>query len=734
MAKSRRRRAEAARPPAPSPPAPASGGRRWWRPALVAGGILVAATVALLATRSLPGRSAVRREAGLNVLLISIDTLRADALGAYGNARAQTPWFDRLAKGGVRFERAHAHNVVTLPSHANMLSGTYPLSNGVRDNSGFRFPKDRPTLAGLLKSQGYRTAAFVSAFPLDSRFGLDAGFEVYDDHLPASVGERNAFVVAERKGEATVAAALRWLGEHRNERTFLLVHLYEPHFAYDPPEPFASRFRDSPYHGEVAAADAALEPLLGPLLEQGRDGRTLVVFTADHGEGLGEHGEMTHGVFAYETTLRVPLVLYAPRLFGPSVVKTPVRHVDIVPTVLDALGMEIPSGLDGRSLLQVIAGHDVPVAPTYFEALSSSLNQGWAPLHGAIGDGRKYVDLPLPELYDLGADPGETRNLAASRPQDMDRLRGLLARLRAEDRGVERVKEDPATLERLQALGYLAAAESRQKDRYTEEDDPKRLIDVDRRQREVIHLFRAGQLREALALVKQNITQRPDAPLAYLHLAYLERASGNLAGAVEAARRAFEMRPLDAESVALYAVYLTEAGRAQEATEVLEPYMTAVQPDVDVLTAHGMALAKLGRRNEAFATFERARTADPTNTQVLVNIGTVHLMAGDRVLARQAFEAALDLDPNVARAHNTLGVMAAQEGRTEEAVARWRQAVALDPADYQTLFNLGLTLRRLGREDEARGYFEAYLLAAPVALEARDIARVRQWLAEPPSG
>jgi len=344
-------------------------------------------------------------------------------------------------------------------------------------------------------------------------------------------------------------------------------------------------------------------------------------------------------------------------------------------------------------------------------------------------NGLKYVDLPLPELYDLGADPKEEHNLAATRPQDLDRLRALLTRLRSEDRGTERVKEDPATLERLHALGYVAAQESRQKEHYTEADDPKRLIDVDRRSREVITLFHNGDVDGALRLVRANLAERPDMQVSYLHLAYLERARGDLGAAVAAAKRALELRPLDAETVALYGVYLTEAGHPREAAEVLEPYVTGVMPDVDVITARGMALAALGRRQEALSTFDRALKADPTNAQVLVNIGTVHLMGGDRRQAGQAFVAALELDPTVAKAHNALGVIAAQEGRLDEAVAHWRQAVQLNPSDYQTLFNLGSTLRAQGRAAEARPYLESYLRAAPVALEARDIARVRQWLA-----
>jgi len=708
----------------PSPAAPRTARRRRFAIALVA---LGAAVVAGLAAWVLRGpRATVRRDPSLSVLLITIDTLRADALGAYGRADAETPWIDRLARSGVRFERAHAHNVITLPSHANILSGQYPFGHGVRDNSGFRLPPGTPTLATLLKPRGWRTGAFVSAFPLDSRFGLDAAFDVYDDRL-GGAETHTEFMVPERRGPETVSAALRWREAEAGRPSLTFVHLYEPHFPYDPPEPFASRYREHPYFGEVAAADAALAPLLRPILEAGESGRTLVVLTGDHGESLGEHGEMTHGVFGYEATLRVPLILYCPRLFGPHVVSTPVRHVDIVPTVLDALGIPVPTGLPGRSLLPLATGGDAASTPSYFEALSSSLNQGWAPLRGIVDHEFKYVDLPIPELYDLQADPGETRNLAATQTPTMERLRGLLGMLRGQDVGVARVQEDAATLERLHALGYVAGGVAA-KERYTEEDDPKRLIDVDARTREVIRMFRAGDIEGARALCLENIRRRPKMPLPYLHLAYLERARGNLQAAVAAARKATELSPLDSEAVSLVAVYLTEEGHAQEAADFLAPYVDAVRPDIDLLTARGMALAAQGRREEALATFARARQADPSNAMVLVNVGTVYLMANDRVRARQAFEAALDIDPGVARAHNSLGVIAAREGRLDEAIERWKRAVALDPADYQTLFNLGSVLRDRGREAEARPYLEAYLRAAPVALEARDIARVRAWL------
>jgi arylsulfatase A-like enzyme len=301
----------------------------------------------------------------VNVLLITIDTLRADALGSYGGQSGATPWLDRLAGGGLRFDRAHAQNVVTLPSHANILSGRYPFVHGVRDNAGFRFPQTQDTLATILKARGYRTGAFVSAFPLDARFGLARGFDEYDDRLSSAA--RPAFLEQERAGSETVGRARAWLDRDNGQPWLCWVHLYEPHFPYAPPEPFASRFRNQPYEGEVAAADDAVGSLVGSILDGGVNSRTLVVVTADHGESLGEHGEATHGILAYEATLRVPLIFYFPGMLSPSVRDEEAQHVDILPTILDLLGAPIPQSLDGRSLAHP-SSKDAD-RPAYFEAL-----------------------------------------------------------------------------------------------------------------------------------------------------------------------------------------------------------------------------------------------------------------------------------------------------------------------------------------------------------------------------
>jgi choline-sulfatase len=670
-----------------------------------------------------------------NVLLITIDTLRADALGAYGNRTVSTPWIDRLAAGGVRFSEARAAAVVTLPSHATILSGLYPLHHGVRENAGFRFPPDLDTLATLLHARHYRTGAFVSAFPLDARFGLTRGFDVYDDRFPKNE-ETVAFRVPERPGTKTVAAALDWIGRERDsgdaaQPWLAWVHVYEPHFPYAPPEPFASRYAAAPYSGEVSAVDAALGPLLQPILETkaGRD--TVVVLTADHGESLGEHGEMTHGLFAYDATLRVPLILYDPHRLAPRVVSDPVRHVDIVPTILEAIGGAPPNPLDGRSLLPVAGGAAAPPTVTYFESLSASINRGWAPLYGVVRGSLKYIDLPIPELYDVAADPAESHDLMASRPADARELQRLLAGLRTGDRKLAPARENADTREQLRSLGYLTAS-APAKTHLTEADDPKRLADVDRQIDDVVSKYQSGDLPGAITLGERLVERRPGMAISLVHLAFLYNQAGEHLRAMAAIRRALALNPAAADVAALAGAYLTEGGRADEAVRLLVTYTGVAEPDVDVLIAYGVALATAGHPKEALEAFARAGAADPSNGLPLVDAGTVYLMGGDRERAATAFSDALKIDPTLARAHNGLGVIDAEQKNYESALSHWRRAAELAPRDHETLFNLGDVLVKMGRPVEARSYWERYLAVAPSGDALSDSARVKRWLSNHP--
>lgn len=665
--------------------------------------------------------TAAARGGSPNVLLITIDTLRADAVGAYGHAGSPTPWIDRLASEGTRFEVARAHTPLTLPSHATILSGRYPVAHGVRDNAGFRLPASIATLPVWLHDHGYRTGAFVSAFPLDQRFGLARGFDVYDDRI-GGAAPRRMFLEQERAATDTVARASEWLEARDGRPSFCWVHLYEPHYPYAPPEPFASRFTGHPYEGEVATADAALAPLLGPILDSSARANTIVILTGDHGESLGEHGEATHGIFAYDATLRVPLIVYAPGMMPARVRRDPARHVDIAPTILDLLSFSVPPDLDGRSLRQPASDQ----SSSYFEALSGTFNRGWAPVRGIIRSGLKYIDLPIPELYDLSADPAELHNLAAERPAAVQTLRTALSGFPL---APAPPKAEPASArERLGALGYVAGG-TRVRTGYTEADDPKRLIGVDKDLQSIVADGLAGRTADALAVAQKVASAYPRMPLAWLEVAELQRERGDLQGAIDALRRASDIDPANAQVAALLGASLTQNGRAAEAVTALEPFTQGTDADVEILRTLALAKARTGRTDEALQLLQRAHTAAPDEAQIFVDEATIDLMADRRPQARTALEQALRRDPDLPAAHSTFAALLSDEGRGADAAAQWQAAAARDPSEYSRIFALGVAQARAGHPLQARIALEFFVSSAPPAHYAAQIAQARGWLA-----
>lgn len=657
-----------------------------------------------------------------NVLLITIDTLRADALSSYGGPAA-TPNLDGLA--GLRFTNAHAHAVMTLPSHASILTGRYPFEHGVRDNAGYRLDDRLPTLADLVRAKGLATGAFVGAFPLDRQFGLDRGFATYDDVGGRQVAQ-GELRLSERRADAVVERAVTWI-EQQQGPWFTWVHVFDPHAPYAPPAPFDARYVSNPYAGEVAWVDAALEPLLRAGARPDRP--TTIVVTSDHGEGLGEHGELTHGTFAYESTLRVPLIVgqvgagtsdVSARI--TRVVNAPVRHIDILPTVLDLLGIDVPAGLPGRSLARV--DREAPRdEATYFEAMSPMLTRGWAPLRGVIAGGHKYIQLPIEEVYDLAADPGERRNLASTDGARLESLAAALDRMNAALPG-ERIAEAPDVRARLESLGYVTAA-VRRKARYTEDDDPKRLIGLDTLMLQGLEFHGAGRHAEAFEVYRKVISQRPDMNVAYRRLAAIQWGAGAPREAIATLREAVARNGPDVEIEVRLGTYLAESGQAVEAIKILERVTAADPWHGEALNALGIAYAQAGRPADALRTFERALAANPRDVLALENIGTVHLERRDTAAARAAFTRALEGDPRSSRAHAGLGVVAAQTGRRDEAIEHWRQAVTYDPTNFDALFNLATALLDAGRTSEARTYVEQFVRTAPPAFYGPDIERLR---------
>jgi arylsulfatase A-like enzyme/Flp pilus assembly protein TadD len=718
-------------PKKPVEPAPAGVARKPPVAAIAGSAVLVLGALAFWFLSRGP-QFTLEPDPNRNILLITVDTLRADAIGAYGG-RAATPHLDALAARGARFDFAHAHAVVTLPSHTSILTGRLPYEHGMRDNSGFRVPDGTETLATRLRPRGFATAAFVAGFPLTKRFGLTPGFDVYDDQLP-EMGAATAHSMPDRPADVVVSRTLEWIGR-QSGKFFAWVHLFDPHSPYKPPEDLRARYSDQPYFGEVAFVDRALGPLFDRL--RALDRPTLIVVTADHGESLGEHGELTHGMFAYESTLRVPLILAVVGGGGAAsggargaAIDAPARHVDLAPTVLESAGEPIPGGLAGTSLRPLLAGGDAPDRPNYFESMTYNLVRGWAPLRGVIVGRDKYIDLPIAELYDLAADPGETNNLAAG---PGDRLKVLANVLRGFNTAPPK-RPGPEAADvaaTLRSLGYITGS-APARTSYTEADDPKRLVEVDRDLHVATEHFQQGRISEAVTVFNRVIARRGDTVDAYIQLAYVYYESGQAEQAIATLEQALRNGVPDRDVRIRLGLYLAETGiDTGRAIKLLEGLPDT---DAEALNSLGVAFGAAGRFPDAIKAFQRILQLDATNGLALQNIATMYLRqtGGDRgarlkeaeTYARQA----IAVDPALAKAHTTLGVALFQQGRPADAIEEWKRAVALDATEIDAMYNLWQELARAGRHDEARAYGEQYVRSAPPYYR-EEIARIRAYLA-----
>jgi arylsulfatase A-like enzyme/Flp pilus assembly protein TadD len=691
---------------------------------------------------SRPQVPAFARTPDQNILLVTIDTLRADALGVYGGA-ARTPNLDALASRGLMFTSAHAHAVTTLPSHASILTGLFPTQHAVHDNDGFRLAPSVSTLASRLKAASFSTAAFVGAFPLDSRFGLTTGFDLYDDAYPGTSGGRD-FVLPERRADAVVGAANRWLGAQTG-RWFAWVHVFDPHAPYRPPAPFDREYAASPYLGEVAYTDSALAALISAAMAASGGRPTLVIVTGDHGEGLGDHGEQTHGLFAYEATLRVPLIVAqidggdtqwkVPAGATPSpgghAIAAPVCHADVVPTVLDALAMPAASELPGRSVLAAGNRRADEVTVSYFEALSPSLSRGWAPLRGVVAGSDKYIDLPIQEVYDLATDPREASNLADRMPERARKLDAALRAVPASFASPGARVADAEASERLRALGYVTGRAAA-KPLYTEADDPKRLVGVDQDLHRAIDLYQRGRAADAVPIYQGVIATHPGMESAYTHLAMVQWELDDRAAAITTLRSAIAAGITSVTVQTKLGIYLAESGHAQDAVALLRDAGAGEFPDLDALNALGIALANAGQADEAAEIFTRILQFSPANAMALENLGALALARQDYASARGFFTRALERDSSSAQSRNGLGVVELKAGNRRAAIEHWRAAVSSNSANFYALYNLGVELVNDGKPLAARPYLERFAATAPPGEYANDIQHVRALLLKLP--
>jgi choline-sulfatase len=665
---------------------------------------------------------------GCNVLLITIDTLRLDRVGAFGGPFGLTPTLDRLAAGGVRYTRAFSHVPMTLPAHATILTGLIPPRHGIRNNTSVRLDEKTPTLASVLRRAGYRTGAFVGAVVLDGRFGLDRGFDEYDDRLPR--GDRATFRFLERKAADVLNPAGTWIvgrDGHKPEPQsetptpwFAWVHLFDPHAPYDaPPEYRPGR---QPYDAEVAYVDAMLGRFFDRLRAAHALDGTVIVVTADHGESLGEHGESTHGLFAYNATIAVPLIVSGPSL-GPEIVDTPVAHADLVPTILDLVGATPLEHLDGRSLVQSPSAD----RRIYIEALDASLTRGWAPLHAIVHNGWKYIDLPEPELYDLSSDPHEIRNRAGGDGRT-EALRRLLFDLRPpSDATAPPAGLDADAAARLRSLGYVGTAAPR-RGPPTAADDPKRLVALNERFNSALTAFDEGRADEALAAFASILQARPDFLVARTSAATLLLSRGRSAEAVRLLSAAPADQANAADLLAKLGSALRAAGDHRGAADAFRRARDAGDQNPDLLSDLAVEYAALGRTADARTAFREVLARNPRSATAWYNLGLFELQSRRPTEAADALRHAVDADAAYADAWQALGAALLATDKPA-AIDAWRRAERLRPADYDLLFNLGVLLAGTDQPGEAVPYLERFAREAPPNRYAGDIARVRAILA-----
>jgi Flp pilus assembly protein TadD len=569
-------------------------------------------------------------------------------------------------------------------------------------------------LATLLKENGYATGAFVGAFPLDARFGLNQGFEVYDESYGS--GTALDFQFAERRAEAVVESAMAWL-EGRPGPWFAWVHCFDPHQPYEPPEPFRTRYRNDLYSGEVAYVDSTLAKLFRYLEDSDQAGSTVVVFTGDHGQALGDHGETNHGYFAYNATLWVPLIVSGPGVKAGRVEES-VCHIDIFPTVCDLLGFDRPAYLEGRSLLPAMQGKDrtaLASRPIYIESLSAYYRCGWAPLRGFIKGPQKFIDLPIPELYDLKADFGETRNLAGS---DVARERAELAELVKAESGQASSAQprlDAAAREKLQSLGYVGGFQPPTKVNFGPQDDLKTLLPYNHKFEDAWEFYFRGETDKSVQLLRELIRERPDFDNSYLFLVTIYEKQNRLADAEAVLKSGSEANPRNYELAIEYGIALAETGRNDEALRVLEKASAIIDWDPELWNYIGVAYWNKGDLDRALTSYEHSLSLDPKYAVVLSNLGTVETAlamkkgsAASLPRALDYFKRAIACDPRYASAYNGLGAAYRLLGDLDAAITCWVQAVEIEPAHKFALYNLGAAYLDKGDMAKALAYLTKY--------------------------
>jgi len=656
----------------------------------------------------------------MNVLLFTLDTTRADHLGCYGNPNIRTPNIDGLAAEGVLFKNAMAQAPMTLPSHASIFTGNYPFSHGVRDNGGFYLAPEKTTLAELLKQKGLTTSAFVGAFVLDSRWGLNQGFDYYYDNFDFAKYKKISLDSVQREGGEVIQAFFDWFKTNGDRRFFSWIHFYDPHTPYEPPEPFKSKYSGRPwglYDGEIAYVDSLIGKVLESLRQKGVLDKTIIVIAADHGESLGEHGESSHAFFIYDATVSVPLIMKFPAsIMKPKVIDAQVENVDIMPTLLDLLGIPVPKEIQGRSLVPLLAGSRAGVdRMAYSESYYPRYHYGWSELKSLRTVRYQYIQAPRPELYDIVRDPMEKTNIYGKSGSEAERffkeMKRIEERSRAygdESKAPRQLDED--TLEKLKALGYVGGfTSSARLSQSTGLADPKDKIHLYNEIKQAEGASANREYDDALKKLGAVIDEDPGIMEARQVRGQIYMELDRPEEAIEECRAALEIDPEYEAAIYTMAHAYRKLKRFDEAAAGFRR-LTQMDPKDPKPYLHlGEISIDVGDIDAAISHLEKAIAADPEHSAVAHNLlGSAYLEKKLLEPAEREIRRSLEMRPQMPDAHYNLGLLYEEKGDLRRAIEEYRKEIEIHTSAHPAYFNLALLCAKTGdRQGELENFKEA---------------------------
>lgn len=679
---------------------------------------VVLSTVICLSRR--PNFSRLRGKGDFNFILITVDTLRADKIGCYGFSRIETPTIDLLASRGIKFENCIAQTPLTLPSHTSLLTGTLPLFHGVRDNGGFVVPAKMKTLAEAFKDQGYVTGAFVGAYVLDSKWGLNQGFDTYFDKFDLSKFEKISLGTVQRPANEVMDEALKWLEENKEKKFFTWIHLYDPHTPYEPPPPFDTQYPKNPYLGEIAFTDAQLARLW-KFLEDGRlTDHSFLIFASDHGESLGEHQESAHGFFIYQAAIHVPLIFVTPfaRLQGLSASGI-VSLIDVMPTVLEMAGFPIPAEVQGKNLLPVFFDTEKNMGTlAYSETFYPRFHYGWSELKCVLNQKYKLIIAPEMELYDLAVDREESRNLATSEKKilaDLDSAATqFIEKFSQNAYKLDTKKIDEETREKLAALGYIGSFTDSSKLEGKKLASPKEKIGIFNDLSRAREIGMSGKTEEAVSIIKAIIAEDPDINDAYFSLGNIYFKAGKFKDAIVYFQQALERKPDDTFCVMNIANSYRLMGRFDEAEKFVLDYLKSGFSDAQLFYLLGTFNYLQSKYDEAIKYYNECLSLNSESAASHNALGAIYIIKEDLTQAESHLNRALALNPTLASLHYNRAELLEKQGKIQEAADAYRMELEYSPQHFKACYNLSRIYRLSGQEEKERQYLEKTIELNPL--------------------